>query len=116
MAAIQMIQEIVGNALLLISVAFTFIGIFGVFKFDNFYAKVLASSKIDTTAMITLIFGVVIRSGFTWFSLKALLVLVFILFINPIVTSKIVGSAREDELCQLEGKCKVSRRKGKSKR
>lgn len=111
-----LVQEIIGNTLLLLSAIFTFIGIFGMFKFDNFYAKVLASSKIDTTAMITLIFGVSVRSGLTWFTLKALLVLIFILFINPIITSKIVQSAREDELCRLEGRSKVSRRKGKSKR
>lgn len=97
-----MIQLIVGNALILISVLFIFIGLFGVFRFPDFYAKVLASSKIDTVATITLIIGVCIRSGFTSFTLKALLVMIFIVFINPINTSKLLMSARKDEALRLE--------------
>jgi len=106
-----MVREIIGNALLLLSVIFIFIGLFGVFRFKDFYSKLLASSKIDTAATITLILGASIRSGLTWFTLKALLIMIFIFFISPIVTSKIARSAREDELFQLEGRRKVSSRK-----
>jgi multicomponent Na+:H+ antiporter subunit G len=75
-----------------------FIGLFGVFRFKDFYSKLLASSKIDTVAVVTMIFGLVIRSGFTWFSLKCLLILVFFVFINPIISTKIANSYRRDNL------------------
>jgi len=91
----------IGNVLLTLSIIFVFVGLIGVFRFENFYAKVLTSSKIDTAATITLIAGVAVRSGFSWFTLKALLILVFVLFINPVNTSKIVMSARRDK--SMEG-------------
>ena len=94
--------ELIGNSLIFIGVCFTFIGLIGVFRFKDFYSKLLASSKIDTVAMITLILGVSIRSGMSWFTLKALLILVLIIFINPIITSKVVLGARQDELFQKE--------------
>jgi len=93
---IQIIAFHIGNALIGLSVIFVMVGLFGVFRFENFYAKVLSSSKIDTVAMITLVIGVVLRNGFTWFSAKALLVMLFVMFINPIITSRVVLSAREE--------------------
>ncbi|MCL1950043.1 MAG: monovalent cation/H(+) antiporter subunit G [Turicibacter sp.] len=92
-----MIQEIIGNILIGISVLFVFVGLIGVFRFHDFYAKVLASSKIDTAATITLILGLAVRGGFSWFTAKALMLLLFCLFINPVNTSKIIQSARLDE-------------------
>lgn len=97
-----MIFVTIGNILIFIGVCFSFIGLIGVYRFKDFYSKLLASSKIDTVAMVTLILGVAIRSGISWFTLKVLLVLAFILFINPIITSKVVLRAREDELYQKE--------------
>jgi multicomponent Na+:H+ antiporter subunit G len=91
-----MIQEIIGNTLIGISIAFLFIGLFGIFRFESFYTKVLSSSKIDIVAMITLIFGLVIRSGLSWFSIKALLIVSFLIFVNPIITSKIIMSYKKD--------------------
>jgi len=96
------VLTVIGNILIFIGVLFTIIGLIGVFRFDDFYSKLLASSKIDTVAMVTIILGVSVRSGLSWFTLKALLVLVIIIFINPIITSKVVLSAREDELYQKE--------------
>ena len=91
-----MIQELIGNTLILVSVFFVFAGLFGVLRFPDFYSKLLASSKIDTAAVITLIVGVSIRGGISWFTLKSLLILVFVLFLTPVITSKIIMSARQD--------------------
>lgn len=102
-----MIQEIIGNVLIFISVLVVFIGILGVYRFNNFYAKLLASSKVDTVAMITLIIGIMVRSGLNWFTLKVLLLLLLVIFINPIITSRIVLSVRKEELCVEEGLCEV---------
>jgi len=92
----------IGNILIFVAVCFTFIGLFGIYRFKDFYSKLMASSKIDTVAMVTLIFGVAFRNGISWFTFKALLIMAFILFINPIITSKVALSVRKDELLQLE--------------
>lgn len=97
-----MIFVTIGNILIAIGVGFTFLGLIGVYRFKDFYAKLMASSKIDTVAIVTLILGVSMRSGLSWFTLKALLLLAFVIFINPIITSKIALSVHEDELYQKE--------------
>ena len=97
-----MIFVTIGNILIFVAVCFTFVGILGVYRFKDFYSKLMASSKIDTVAMVTLILGVAFRNGLSWFTLKALLILAFIMFINPIITSKVALSVRKDELLQLE--------------
>lgn len=94
----MMVFEIIGNALILIGVLFAFIGILGVFRFKDFYSKLLASSKIDTMAMMTVLIGVMFRSGLSFFTLKALLILFIVIIVNPILASRIALSAREDEL------------------
>ena len=93
-----MIREIIGNILIFFGVVFAVIGLLGVLRFKDFYSKLLASSKIDTMAMLTLLAGVIIRSGLTFFSLKAALIVFIVIIVNPIVTSRIALSAREDEL------------------
>jgi len=93
-----MILQMIGNSLIVISVIFIFIGIMGVIKFDDFYAKLLSSSKIDTAAVVTLLFGLMIKSGISWFSAKCLLILIFFIFVNPIITTKIANSYRKEEL------------------
>lgn len=107
-----MIQVIIGNILISISIIFVFVGLFGVFRFRDFYAKLLSASKIDTAAMITLMLGIAVRGGISWFTLKALLVLIFVIFINPVVTSKILMSAREDE--GQEDAARIQTKKGRN--
>ena len=96
----MVILEIIGNILIFFGVAFAAIGLMGVFRFKDFYSKLLASSKIDTMAMITVLLGVAIRSGFNFFTLKIALILFIVIIVNPILASRIALSAREDELNQ----------------
>jgi len=94
----------VGNILILVAIGLIFIGLVGVYRFKDFYSKLMVASTIDTVAMVSLILGITLRSGISWFALKALLVMIFVLFMNPIITSKIALSAREDELQQQHSK------------
>jgi len=97
-----MIREIIGNIFIFIGVAFAVIGLIGVYRFKDFYSKLLATSKIDTMAMITVLTGVIIRSGLNFFSLKVALIIFIVIIVNPVVTSRIALSAREDELNKNE--------------
>lgn len=90
----------IGNGLIFLSVCLIFIGLAGVFRFRDFYSKLIIGAKIDTVALVTLILGVAFRSGINWFTMKLLLIMAFVLLVGPVVTSKIALSAREDELQQ----------------
>ena len=76
-----------------IGLLFMLIGIIGIYKFDNFYPRMLATSKVDTVGLLTLIFGVTLRHGFSFFSAKALLIAVIFLIVFPLVTHIVTRSA-----------------------
>ena len=67
-----------------IGILFVFVGLIAIFRFKNFYPRVLATSKIDTVGTITILIGLAIRHGFSWFSAKTLLLMFIILLINPL--------------------------------
>jgi len=86
----------VGNALIILGVIALLIGVVGVFRFKRFTMKVMAATKIDTVAFLLVIFGVVFRSGFTWFSAKALFLLLIVIYVAPIVSGQTLSRARQD--------------------
>jgi multicomponent Na+:H+ antiporter subunit G len=73
-----------GNAIIWLGAVFILIGIIGIFRFDNFYARIMVSSKIDTVGMITIIIGLIIRHGLSFFSLKLVLLIIILIIINPL--------------------------------
>ena len=76
-----------------IGVIFMLFGILGIYKFKNFYPRMLAASKVDTVGVITVIIGVMLRHGFSFFSAKAFIILVVLLVISPLVTHIVTRSA-----------------------
>ncbi len=82
-----------GTIIIYIGLAFVAFGIIGLFRFDNFYSRALAASKVDTVGYITILIGVMIKSGFTFLSLKVGVLLIITLIINPLTTHMITRSA-----------------------
>ncbi len=86
-------MQIIGYALVVIGVLFIIVGLIGVLKFHNFYARILSAADIDTVGLITILSGIAFISGFSMFTLKVLLIIIILCIINPIVTSSIAASA-----------------------
>lgn len=72
--------------LLVLSWVFFIFGVIGIFKFKNFYSRIMTSSKIDTATSILLIFALILTAKDTYFTSRYLLILVFILLTNPVTT------------------------------
>lgn len=88
---------VIGNVVITVGIIIMFIGMFGFYKFKDFYAKLLVAATIDTMALLTVLIGAMIRSGLSWFSLKVALIMAIIMILNPVSTSKIALSARNNE-------------------
>lgn len=86
-------QDTIGTIIIIIGVLFVAIGVVGIYRFNNFYARALASSKVDTVGYLTLMIGVMVKNGFSFFSLKVFVILVISMIINPLITHSIVRSA-----------------------
>ncbi len=91
-------NQVIAMIIIALSLLLMAIGVYGSFKYKNFYARILVSSKLDTVAFITMIIGVIIYSGFTIFSLKVLLLMALMLLINPLTTHLIARSAYKNGL------------------
>ncbi|MBN4062728.1 MAG: cation:proton antiporter [Alkaliphilus sp.] len=86
------------KGLLILSWIYIVFGIIGLFRFHNIYTRFLVSSKIDTVAFITIIFAIMIRTGFELITLKLFVVLFFFMISNPVSTHMIVKSAYDNGL------------------
>lgn len=86
-------MNIAGNIIIIIGLFFMLFGIIGIFKFKNFYARILVTAKIDTVGAFTVIVGLAVKHGFGFFSLKLLLLVVLMMIINPLIVHMTARSA-----------------------
>ena len=79
-------MEALGNIIIIFGIVFMLFGVIGIFKFENFYARILITAKIDTVGALTVIIGVALREGVGFFSLKLFLLMCTLLILNPLST------------------------------
>jgi len=84
---------ILSNIVIGVGLLFMAFGIVGIYKFKDFYPSILIASKIDTVGMLTIIIGIGIRHGISFFSGKLLLIIVILLILNPLVAHVLTRSA-----------------------
>ncbi|RLD49172.1 MAG: Na+/H+ antiporter subunit G [Bacteroidetes bacterium] len=78
--------EIIGGALLLIGSVFLFLGGLGIFRMPDVYNRLQAGTKATTLGGMSLILGVgflMVETSWMWMA-KAVIVVIFIAFSNPI--------------------------------
>ncbi|MCL1936477.1 MAG: monovalent cation/H(+) antiporter subunit G [Defluviitaleaceae bacterium] len=76
--------HIISNIFIVVGTFFILIGVIAIFKFKDFFSRILSTSKIDTVGAITILSGLAIRHGISWFSAKTILLMILILIINPL--------------------------------
>lgn len=97
-------MEVLGYILISIGLVLILIGYIGILRFKNFYTRIVVSSVMDTAAFDTIIIGILCIKGFSYFSLKILLILLLMMFLNPLATHTIVRGAYTSGLRIGEGK------------
>ena len=86
-------MQTLGNVIIIFGMILMLFGIIGIFKFNNFYPRILVTAKIDTVGTLTLITGLVVKHGLSFFSLKLLLLLGIMLILNPLAAHMVARSA-----------------------
>ena len=86
-------MEILGTIIVTAGIIFMFFGIIGIFKFENFYTRILVTAKIDTVGALTLMIGLTVKHGISAFSLKLLLLMCIMLILNPLASHMVARSA-----------------------
>ncbi|MFA5146767.1 MAG: monovalent cation/H(+) antiporter subunit G [Candidatus Omnitrophota bacterium] len=77
-------NETIGSILIVIGLAFDFLGCLGLIRFPDVYNRLQASAKCVTLGTCGILFGLFLFQGFTATGIKALLCLAFILLTAPV--------------------------------
>jgi multicomponent Na+:H+ antiporter subunit G len=83
----------IGYGLVWLGILIIAIGVLGTYRFNNFYPRILAAALIDTMGNITVLIGVMMIKGLSFFTLKVGIILLIMLVINPLSTHSIARSA-----------------------
>jgi len=77
-----------------IGVVFMLFGVLGIFQSKkDFYYRILVACKIDTVGFLTIIIGLAIRHGISFFTGKLFLIAIIMMVLNPLVAHIMVRSA-----------------------
>jgi multicomponent Na+:H+ antiporter subunit G len=88
-------MNIAGDFIIAAGIMFILIGVIGIYRFKDFFVRLLISAKIDTVGAITIVIGVAVKHGFSFFSLKVLLLLAIMMIVNPLTSHIIARSAHQ---------------------
>ena len=86
-------MQIAGEIIIFTGIIFMLFGVIGIYKYKNFYVRILVTTKIDTVGTFTLIIGIAVKHGFSFFSLKLVLLVFVMMIINPLINHMTARSA-----------------------
>jgi len=84
---------IIGIIILLLAWMMIIFGVISIFSYTNLYARIVASTLIDTVASILLILALIFFLPNIQFSFRLVLLLIFLLVTSPISTHVNIRSA-----------------------
>ena len=87
--------------LIVLALLFMALGLVGVFRFRTFYARILITAKVETMGFLTMMLGILVQTGLSYYSLRLVLVLLVVLVTNPLATHAIARSAYRSGLGRL---------------
>jgi len=88
-----MIREIIGMALIVVGVAFDFLGVLGLIRLPDVYNRLQASTKCVTFGSAGILLGAFVLQGFTNFGFKVLIGIVFIFLTSPVAAHAIARAS-----------------------
>ena len=91
-------MSLVANAILIAGLAFIMLGVIGVLRLPDFYTRLHAMGKCDTLGVALVLVALAIHEGFSLYSVKILLISVFIGLANPTATHALGRAAHRTGL------------------
>ena len=91
-------MSLVANVILIAGLAFIMLGVIGVLRLPDFYTRLHAMGKCDTLGVALVLVALAIHEGFSLYSVKILLISVFIGLANPTATHALGRAAHRTGL------------------
>ena len=86
-------MQVAGIIIISIGIGFMLLGTIGIFRFKNFYARIIVAPIIDTVGAFAFILGIAVMHGFSFFSLKLFLLVGLMMVINPLIAHIVAHAA-----------------------
>lgn len=86
-------RDVVAAILIFTGLAFTLIGSIGVIRFPDFYTRLHAAGVTDTGGALLILFGLAALAGWSFASLKLLLIAIFLMIATPVATHILAQAA-----------------------
>lgn len=80
---------------LFLSIFFALFGNIGILRFPDIYTRLQASSKCAITSLLSLFIGLMILKGFSFISVRIMVIAIFFLLTGPVASHVIGRSAYE---------------------
>ncbi len=87
------IGTIVCGVLLFIGCFFILVASIGVLRFPDFFTRIHPAGKTDTLGQAFVLIGLIFYEGFDFISLKLLIIVIFLLVVNPTATYALANAA-----------------------
>lgn len=81
---LEWLRFLVGTALIICGLVVAMVATFGLFRFKFVLNRMHAAALCDTLAIGTVLLGLIVINGFTFPSLKLLLIILFLWFASPV--------------------------------
>ena len=97
-------RDVVAACLLFLGLALTLIGSLGVIRFPDFYTRLHAAGVTDTGGALLILFGLATLAGWSFASLKLMLIAIFLMITTPVATHVLAQAAHAGGLEPLIGR------------
>jgi multicomponent Na+:H+ antiporter subunit G len=90
---LEWIQSGVGILLIVVGLAFMFVGSLGILRLPDFFARTHAASKVDTVGIAVVLAGIAVLEGMTLNSAKIAIAIIFLTLTNPVAAHALARAA-----------------------
>lgn len=87
------IRTIITGILLALGCFFIVVASIGILRFPDFYSRMHPAGKSDTLGQLLILLGLVVYEGFSFVSIKLLIIIIFIFIVNPTATHSVAKAA-----------------------
>ena len=105
--------ELVGQALLVIGAVFGIIGAIGVIRMPDVYNRIHAQTIVVVGGAIVALAGACLIEGFSAYTLKAIIIAVFLFVTNPVGSHAIARAAYRSKVKLWKGSIADKRKEAK---
>ena len=79
---------------------------FGIFRFDDVFNRIHVAAKCDTLGAIFFLSGLAVLQGFSFITLKLVLIILFLWFTNP-VSAHLVAKTEFQTASDINSRCET---------